>query len=379
MKKRTLVARIAVSLLLVGMLSTPAAPQSGCWSTTGMNGPSSDEFGVPESSGWLELLASAEASSGAGPYNCTYTWIPGNNNDPYGHYYGNCVSQPKWTCSAPPPPPAGAASETGPGPSSCPSCAGGRPINLTNGNTYIQQTDIQIPGIGSALVLQRTWNSIWPSSQSGMISGLFGPNWRSTYEERVFVDIDGTVKYSRSDGSFWSFQLYGSPAVYQTVAPQNTSATLVYGATSWTLSFKNGETRLFDSTSGSLTKIIDRNGNTTQLSYDSSNRLVTVTDPASRHLYFGYGSNSSLLVTAVTSDFGISLTYLYDSQGRLIQLTMPDLTTISFAYNSNSMITAVTDSNGKVLESHTYDSYGRGLTSSKANGVEALTLTYPTQ
>jgi YD repeat-containing protein len=85
------------------------------------------------------------------------------------------------------------------------------------------------------------------------------------------------------------------------------------------------------------------------------------------------------LVTSVTSDVGLSLSYAYDSNGRLIQVTKPDLTTISFQYDSNSLITAVLDSNGKILESHTYDSSGRGLTSSRAGGVEALTLTYPTQ
>jgi hypothetical protein len=41
------------------------------------------------------------------------------------------------------------------------------------------------------------------------------------------------------------------------------------------------------------------------------------------------------------------------------------------------MITAVMDSAGKVLESHTYDSKGRGLTSSRAGGVEAITVSYP--
>jgi YD repeat-containing protein len=126
-----------------------------------------------------------------------------------------------------------------------------------------------------------------------------------------------------------------------------------------------------------LTTIIDRNGNTTTLTYDSANRLATVTDPASRHLYFGYGSPSSYLVTSVTSDFGISLSYAYDAQGRLTLVTNPDLTTVTYTYNSQSLITSVTDSNGKVLESHTYDSNGRGLTSSRAAGVEAVTLTYP--
>jgi YD repeat-containing protein len=178
------------------------------------------------------------------------------------------------------------------------------------------------------------------------------------------------VQYSRSDGGFWIFGTNGNVA-----APSNVTATLSSGTTYWTITFQNGEQRRFDNTSGSLIAIIDRNGNTTQLAYDGTNRLTTVTDAAGRHLYFNY-SGSSSLVTGVTSDVGLTLAYSYDTQGRLSQITKPDSTTISFQYNTNSLISAVLDSNGKVLESHTYDSKGRGLTSSKANGVEAVSVSY---
>jgi len=161
------------------------------------------------------------------------------------------------------------------------------------------------------------------------------------------------------------------------VAPNNAGATLIQGTSYWTLTLKSGEQRRFDITSGSLIAIIDRNGNTTQLTYDGLNRLVTVTDAVSRHLTFTYASNTSFQVVGVSSDVGLSLAYTYDTQNRLSQVTKPDQTTLNFQYDANSMITAVLDSNGKVLESHTYDSYQRGLTSARANGVEALTITYP--
>jgi YD repeat-containing protein len=253
----------------------------------------------------------------------------------------------------------------------CPYCA--HPISLANGNTYIEQIDIRIPGLSNGLTLARRWNSQWPSTQTASQVGLFGPNWRSTYEERVFVGSDNYIKYARSDGSFWSFLFTGAVA-----APANASATLVQGSSYWTLTFQNGEQRRFDINSGSLTAIIDRNGNTTQLTYDGLNRLVTVTDPASRHLTFTYASGSSFLVTGVSSDVGnLSLTYAYDTQNRLSQVTKPDLTTLTFQYDSNSLITAVLDSNNKVLESHTYDSSQRGLTSARAGGVEAVSISYP--
>lgn len=267
--------------------------------------------------------------------------------------------------------PPNAAAET------CPSCAAavaGHPISLASGNTFIVEPDVRVPGLSSGLTLVRTWNSLWPSSQSALQVGLFGPNWRSTFEERVFVGSDNYVKYARSDGSFWSFGSNGQSWVV--AAPANASATLVRGPTYWTLTFKNGEQRLFNNISGNLSSIVDRNGNVIQLTYDSVGRLTTVTDPVSRHLYFTYGSGSSFLVTGVTSDVGLALTYAYDTSGRLTLVTNPDNSTLAFQYNSQSLITSVTDSQSKIIESHTYDSTGRGLTSARALGVETVTLTY---
>lgn len=256
----------------------------------------------------------------------------------------------------------------------CPCGISGQPISLASGNTYIEENDVSLPGLGGGLTLLRTWNSTWPATQTAFQIGMFGPNWRSNFEERVFVGADNYMKYARGDGNFWSFG-YGGIG-YSVVSPANMTATLTQGSSYWTLSFKNGEQRLFDNNSGKLTQIIDRNGNTTQLSYDSLGRLVTVTDPASQHLYFSYGNGSGTLVTSVTSDFGVSLSYSYDAQGRLIQYTKIDGATVSFGYDSNSLISSVTDQNGKVLEAHTYDSSGRGLTSVRANGVDAVTISY---
>jgi YD repeat-containing protein len=265
----------------------------------------------------------------------------------------------------------------------CPTCNahGGGPIDFASGDTYITQSDLRIPGLGGGITMSRTWNSVWPTTESGVRTGLFGPNWRSTYEERVSAGGDGYVKYSRGDGGFWSFGFTGydsgSNPTFVPVAPTNQTATLTQGAISWTLAFQNGEIRTFDVTSGYLTSIIDRNGNTTQLSYDTAYRLVTVADAAGHHLYFSYLNPSSYLIIGVSSDVGISLSYLYDGLGRLIRVTKPDLTTVSFQYDSNSFISAVLDNAGKVLESHIYNTCGQGLTSSRAGGVEAITLSYP--
>ena len=264
----------------------------------------------------------------------------------------------------------------GSGGGSSPTPKAGSPVYLTTGDVYITQTDVSIPGLAGGLTLRRTWNSLWPYNEAPYSVGIFGPYWRSTYEERVFMGSDNFLKYSHGDGGFWSFGINAS-GVLVPASPITAIATLTQSATNWVITFQSGEKRQFSLATGVLTAIIDRNGNTTQLAYDGLNRLATVTDPASRHLYFNYQSPSSFLISSVTSDFGITVSYAYDAQGRLSQVTEPDLTTVSFTYNTQSQITQVTDSNGKVLESHTYDSTGRGLTSAQANGVNALTVTYP--
>jgi YD repeat-containing protein len=267
----------------------------------------------------------------------------------------------------------------------CPYCdqTGGQPIHLSTGDTYITQTDVKIPGLGGGLTLSRTWHSVPFTSRSA--GGMFGPGWTSTFDESIFVDSGNFVTQLRGDGGPWYFAFNtwdgsGNPT-FKVGGPASQTAsltqTVMQATPNWTLSFQNGEKRVYDYFSGKLLSITDRNGNATTLTYDASSRLIRVADAASRHLYFSYASPSSYLVTGVTSDFGVTLQYAYDSQGRLVQVTEPDLTTVSFQFDQSSHITAVLDSNGKVLESHTYNTCGQGLSSSRAGGAEEITVSYP--
>jgi hypothetical protein len=70
-------------------------------------------------------------------------------------------------------------------------------------------------------------------------------------------------------------------------------------------------------------------------------------------------------------------TYTYDSSSRLTKLSYPDGSALNFTNHPySSMILSVTDSQGKLLESHTYDAQDRGLTSSRAYGVDSVSLSY---
>jgi YD repeat-containing protein len=301
-------------------------------------------------------------------------WATGVPSNPFPAGFGpwNCylVEYVGYTCSVNTCPP--------PNPSSCKDCSAGHPIDLITGDVFMEETDVKIPGLSGGLTLKRTWNSKWPPGMTPPVFPMFGVNWTSTYEERIFrqtINYQTFYWYARADGSLWAFA--GYPLFL--VSPENVVASLGFDSNqNWVITFHNGEQRVFSFSSGSLIAIIDRNGNTTSLSYDATNRLVTVTDPGGRHLYFNYPNNSNR-VSSVTSDVGLTVSYTYDAQGQhLTQVTENDGSFVTFTYDANYNITAVKDTLGNLIESHTYDIENRGLTSSRgSSGAEAVTVSYP--
>jgi len=281
----------------------------------------------------------------------------------------------------------------------CKQCAkqGGKPISFTDGNVWIEQQDYSLPGLGGGLSLTRTWNSLWTTTNASSFTGvgaagMFGDSWRSTYEERISPLASGSShkKYWRADGSAWIFQWDSINQGYVLLAPVEEHASLTFdsGTNQFTLTFLDGSKRIFFLSSTNnpsnvafLTKIIDRNGNTVTVNLDTSNRITSVTDAAARSLSFTYAGAGKQAQTASDST-GTIATYSYDSFLRLTQVTYADSSFVHFTYyaSGNPLITSVTDTNGAVLESHTYDISGstkRALSSARANGVDALTVSYP--
>ena len=77
-----------------------------------------------------------------------------------------------------------------------------------------------------------------------------------------------------------------------------------------------------------------------------------------------------------TSETSLSPVF-HDSSSRLTKVSYPDGSALNFTNDPYSlMILSVTDSQGKLLESHTYDSQRHGLTSSRAYGVDSVSLSY---
>ncbi len=254
----------------------------------------------------------------------------------------------------------------------------GSPINLTNGNTWLQADDYELPGLGGGLSLRRTWNSQWSNYSPWIQAGMFGDSWQSNFEKNIQVLSGGKqLRYWRGDGSAWFFTL--NKSTWTLTSPVDERATLTFSSkTGYTLTLRDGSMELYN-TNGYLTALQDRNGDQTTITYDGTtlNRVTKVTDAAGRVLQFNY-ANGILpkQVTSIQDSVGTIATYSYDANSRLLSATYADGSVINYNYDANGLMLSVTDQQGKILESHTYDDLRRGTSSQRANGVDALTVTY---
>jgi RHS repeat-associated protein len=252
------------------------------------------------------------------------------------------------------------------GPTSC-HAAAGEPINVTNGNMYLQQTDYRLPGLGEGLDLTRTYNS------QSTRTGIFGYGWTTPYEESLQLLGNSFMKLNLADGRavFLAKRPSGEFTAQEPLDSRGQIVNNVDGT--YTLTFKDGRVHQFNS-SGKLLSITDRNNNTITLSYDSNGRLTTITDASGRTLTFAYASN---IVSSVSDSQGTIATYT-SWWDRLETVRYPDGSGFNFYHNwSYNKLGIVTDVYGNYLESHTYDDAGHALTSQVANnGTELYTLNY---
>lgn len=244
----------------------------------------------------------------------------------------------------------------------------GKPVNVTNGNMYLKQTDYALPSTGPALAVTRTYNS------NSKHTGLFGRGWSSAYDESINPYDSNMVQLAEADGRATYFGRTAGPDTDLVPLQTDFRGSLTQAANNeFVLTTKDGTVRRFNA-AGKLISVADRVGNQTSLNYDSGGQLASAPDSFGRVLSFT--TNASGLVLSTADAIGTIATYTYGGDNQLLAVTYADNSAFHFTYDSNLRLTTVTDALGNVVESHQYDSLGRALTSAGHGGVDHYSFDY---
>ena len=223
------------------------------------------------------------------------------------------------------------------------------PVNCATGDFWHTFGDLSVPGRGIPLNLTRTYNSL-----SAATGSPFGFGWSASYTMHLSVEaVSGAVTVTQENGATNLFTPIGGGAYS---APPRVLATMVKnGDGTFTFTRLKRQVLTF-AADGRLLTETDLNGVTTALGYDTSNRLVTVTDAAGRALTFSYGSNGK--IATATDPAARIVAYGYDSSGNLTTVTDPNGKAWTFGYSPGHLLMSMTDPRGGVV-ANVYDSTAR--------------------
>jgi len=243
------------------------------------------------------------------------------------------------------------------------------PVNLATGNFVAHADDLSLAGRVLPFSFTR-----WYNSADATPAGPLGPAWTHSYNWTA-VDGGTSVEIRRGDGRRDAFTrnpdgTYADPPNVFDVLVKN-------GDGSFTLTLVN-QMQYELSGSGQLTRIHEPAGNQITLIYTGAN-LTTITDTVGRQVALTYDGSNRLV--QIQDPLSRKVTYAYDASGRLSTVTDkignaagqdPAQHRWTYGYDGTTRhITTVTDPDGRVRVTNTYDSQGR--VTQQRDGLSALT------
>jgi RHS repeat-associated protein len=233
---------------------------------------------------------------------------------------------------------------------------GNSSIDLKGGNVYHSQH------VGP---LTFSYNSL------DSTTGPLGIGWTHDFNVSIITNTNGSLYLRQGDGSSVLFSPSGS--VYYPDAMSRDTSTIVKNTNgSYTRTTRYGKVYNFNS-SGQLTSIVDRNGNTTTLTY-TGNNLTGITDSTGRTIVLGVSGGK---IISVTDFSGKTSTISYSAAGLISSIADPLGNTWNFQYDSNNRMVQKTDPSGNT-SSYTYDATTGMLTSSTDPNNMVISVAYNT-
>jgi RHS repeat-associated protein len=248
-------------------------------------------------------------------------------------------------------------------------------LSLSEGNLVQDYAAVVVKNSACvALDFTLTYNSYDSDGSRSQVDTVMGIGWTHSYNVFLFFQSGHLFRYD-GKGRITKFALgpggsfKAAPGYYETVS-ENFDG-------SFTITEKHGESWHFESIPGTpflvdgpvhrLTRMVDRNGNTTTLTYvggnlstignswghlirlehNAKNRLIGIKDALDRKTALGYSSNGRLLIT-VTDPLGKSTRYTYNTLNQITRKTERDGRAFTYAYQNRKPV-AVLDGAGATM------------------------------
>lgn len=241
----------------------------------------------------------------------------------------------------------------------------GDPVSTLSGNFTYTDLDINIPGWGAGLQLERTYNS------DETDDGPFGPGWTHSYnmdlEYKTLIGRDKETNQISQITYFAASLPHGSVAHFAVSPDGNTitpfpgvKATLTRDFVTYTLLQECNQMEYTYNAAQQLTAVEDPNGNRTELTYDVNGNLISVTDESGRSLTFTYDVNNH--ITSITDPMGRTAVYGY-TNGYLtsVQDFRGEVTNYTYTLPGDQpgKLRSIVDPNGNTEVWNDYDENGR--------------------
>lgn len=241
----------------------------------------------------------------------------------------------------------------------------GEGINPATGNYTYNNGDMNIPGRGIPITIDRTYNSLEAS-----IPGPFGYGWTFNYNVKLTTDINGNVTIISGDGRYDQYTKLTDGTTDNYIPYPGVSGVLTKNVNgSWKLTQMDRNVLNFDN-QGKLISLVDANSNITSLSYDAQGKLVGVTDAAGRALTLSYNASGyiSSIATDIPSFDQWTVNYSYTGDD-LTGVTEADGHSWNYSYfDTTHRIKDITDPRGNFLAQLTYNTDGKVAAQLDAEG-----------
>ena len=221
---------------------------------------------------------------------------------------------------------------------------------------------------GTPTTFTYTGNATIENAAEDATFSALGAGWTVGGLEKIIPATGGVILDEGSGAVAWFSGSFGGGGGTYT-SPAGTFSTLVLnGDGTYTLTETNGTKENFNS-SGFETTSVDRNGLTTTFGY-SGNLLSTITDPFSKTTSFTYNGSNEL---QSIEDPATRFTTFTLSSGDLTAVEYPDTSTWDYGYDGSSRLTSVTEPSSAgeptKITTITYDSAERVGTITRADST----------